>query len=130
VPLSREGGRGDFAVVRELLPYLRPYVARIVLSLGLILASKVATLFVPIALKGIVDQLDLKRSLLVLPVGLLLAYGASRIGVTLFTELRQVVFARVMARSSRQIAVKVFRHLHDLSLRFHLDRRTGGVARD
>ncbi len=123
-PLRRAGGRGDLAVVGELLPYLRPYLGRIILSLALILASKVATLFVPIALKGIVDQLNLDRSLLVLPVALLLAYGASRIGVTLFTELRQVVFARVMARSSRQIAVKVFRHLHDLSLRFHLDRRT------
>jgi ATP-binding cassette subfamily B protein len=128
--LRRAGGRGDLVVVGELLPYLRPYLGRIILSLALILASKVTTLLVPIALKGIVDELNLKRVLLVLPVGLLLAYGASRIGVTLFTELRQVVFARVMARSSRQLAVKVFRHLHDLSLRFHLDRRTGGVARD
>ena len=125
-----EGGRGDLAVVGELLPYLRPYLGRIILSLALILASKVATLLVPIVLKGLVDDLNLERALLVLPVGLLLAYGVSRIGVTLFTESRQVVFARVMARSSRQIAVKVFRHLHDLSLRFHLDRRTGGVARD
>src|SRR6266571_4094903 len=123
-------GRGDLAVVGELLPYLRPYLGLIVLSLGLILASKVATLLVPLVLKRLVDQLNLERSLLMLPVGLLLAYGASRVGVTLFTELRQVVFARVMARTSRQITVKVFRHLHDLSLRFHLDRRTGGVARD
>ncbi|HKB07954.1 MAG TPA: ABC transporter ATP-binding protein/permease [Candidatus Polarisedimenticolia bacterium] len=129
-PLRRAGGRGDLAVVSELLPYLKPYIGRIVLSLALIVASKIAILLVPIALKGIVDELNLKASLLILPVGLLLAYGASRIGVTLFTELRQVVFARVMARSSRQIGVKVFRHLHDLSLRFHLDRRTGGVARD
>src|SRR5262245_43472136 len=125
-----EGARGDLAVVGELLPYLRPYLGRIILSLALVLASKVATLLVPIVLKGLVDDLNLERALVVLPVGLLLAYGASRIGVTLFTESRQVVFARVMARSSRQIAVKVFRHLHDLSLRFHLDRRTGGVARD
>src|SRR5712691_9490964 len=123
-------GRGDLAVVGELLPYLRPYLGRIVLSLGLILASKLATLIVPLVLKRLVDQLNLERRLLVLPVGLLLAYGASRVGVTLFTELRQVVFARVMARTSRQITVKVFRHLHALSLRFHLDRRTGGVARD
>src|SRR6266581_3066068 len=123
-------GRGDLAVVGELIPYLRPYLGRIVFSLGLILASKVATLFVPLVLKRLVDQLNLERSLLVLPVGLLLAYGVSRVGVTLFTEFRQVVFARVMARTSRQITVKVFRHLHELSLRFHLDRRTGGVARD
>src|SRR6267142_2436549 len=127
---SARGGNGDFAVLGALLPYLRPYLGRIVLSLGLILVSKVATLLVPLALKQIVDRLNLERSLLVLPVALLLAYGASRIGVTLFTELRQVVFARVMARTSRQITVKVFRHLHDLSLKFHLDRRTGGVSRD
>ena len=130
LPRPSPGGEGDFAVIGALLPYLRPYLGRIVLSLGLILASKVATLLVPLALKQIVDRLNLERSLLVLPVALLLAYGASRIGVTLFTELRQVVFARVMARTSRQITVKVFRHLHDLSLKFHLDRRTGGVARD
>ncbi|HEU4403474.1 MAG TPA: ABC transporter transmembrane domain-containing protein, partial [Candidatus Polarisedimenticolia bacterium] len=127
-PLRR--GRGDLAVVSELLPYLKPYLGRIVFSLALIVLSKLATLYVPMALKKIVDQLNLGRSLLVLPVGLLLAYGAARVCVTLFTELRQVVFARVMARTSRQITVKVFRHLHDLSLRFHLDRRTGGVARD
>ncbi len=129
-PRPSHGGDGDFAVIGALLPYLRPYLGRIVLSLGLILVSKIATLLVPLALKQIVDQLNLERSLLMLPVALLLAYGASRIGVTLFTELRQVVFARVMARTSRQITVKVFRHLHDLSLKFHLDRRTGGVARD
>src|SRR5436189_2443994 len=73
-------GRGDLAVVGELLPYLRPYLGRIVLSLGLILASKVATLLVPLVLKRLVDRLNLERSLLVLPVGLLLAYGVSRVG--------------------------------------------------
>jgi len=123
-------GGGGFAVIGSLLPYLRPFVGRIVLALGLILASKVATLLVPLALKEIVDRLNVQPSLLLLPVGMLLAYGVSRIGVTMFGEVRQVVFARVMARASRRIAVKVFGHLHDLSLRFHLDRRTGGVARD
>jgi ATP-binding cassette subfamily B protein len=125
-----EGARGDFDVVRTLLPYLKPYRGRIVLSLLLILGSKLATLTVPLALKQIVDRLNVERTLLALPVALLLAYGAARISVTLFTETRQVVFARVMARAARQIGVKVFRHLHDLSLKFHLDRRTGGVARD
>jgi ATP-binding cassette subfamily B protein len=129
-PRPAAPGRGDYAVVGALLPYLRPYLGRIVLSLGLIVAAKIATLFVPLALKQIVDRLNVERSLMILPVALLLAYGAARIGMTLFTELRQVVFARVMARAARQIGVKVFRHLHDLSLRFHLDRRTGGVARD
>src|SRR4029077_20494953 len=91
---SARGGDGDFAVIGALLPYLRPYLGRIVLSLGLILAAKVATLLVPVVLKRLVDVLNLQHGLLVLPVGLLLAYGASRVGVTLFTELRQVVFAR------------------------------------
>ena len=130
-PVARPAGtRGDMAVIAELLPYLRPYRVRIVLALLLILAAKLVNLLVPFALKRIVDQLNLPLNLMTLPVALLLAYGAGRIGVTLFTELRQVVFARVMARASRQITLKVFRHLHALSLKFHLGRRTGGVARD
>ena len=104
-PAATGRGVGDFAVVGALLPYLRPYLGRIVLSLGLIIASKVATLFVPLALKQIVDRLNVERSLMILPVALLLAYGASRLCVTLFTEMRQVVFARVMGRAARQIAV-------------------------
>ncbi|MCC2658408.1 MAG: putative transporter permease/ATP-binding protein [Panacagrimonas sp.] len=122
--------RGDWAVVRDLIPWLRPYAGRIAFALGLILLAKLANLFVPVALKQLVDRLNVEPSLLVLPVGLLLAYGASRIGVTMFSELRQVVFARVMARASREITLRVFRHLHGLSLKFHLERRTGGVARD
>jgi len=130
-PVKRtEQVRGDFAVVADLLPYLRPYLGRILLALGLVLAAKLLNLLVPIILKHIVDDLNIEPSLMMLPVGLLLAYGATRIGVTLFTELRQVVFARVMARTSRQVTLRVFRHLHGLSLKFHLGRRTGGVARD
>jgi ATP-binding cassette subfamily B protein len=130
-PVERAAGsRGDLTVARELLPYLRPYVGRIALALLLIVGAKLANLAVPWVLKGIVDELNVEPSLLVLPVALLLAYGAARISVTLFTELRQVVFARVMARASREITLQVFRHLHSLSLKFHLGRRTGGVARD
>ncbi|HUD96967.1 MAG TPA: ABC transporter ATP-binding protein/permease [Woeseiaceae bacterium] len=131
MPLERASdARGDYTVVRELVPYLRPYIGRITLALLLIVAAKLTNLVVPFVLKAIVDRLNVEPSLLVLPVALLLAYGAARISVTLFTELRQVVFARVMARASREITLKVFRHLHALSLRFHLGRRTGGVARD
>ncbi|BBT15547.1 ATP-binding cassette subfamily B protein [Pseudomonas sp. SLBN-26] len=130
-PVARQANaRGDAAVIATLLPYLRPYTGRIAVALGLILAAKLVNLYVPMALKQIVDQLNVAPSLVVLPAGLLLAYGAARIGVTLFTELRQVVFARVMARASRQITLQVFQHLHGLSLKFHLGRRTGGVARD
>ena len=130
-PLARaQGRRGDWSVIASLLPYLRPYLGRIALALLMVLAAKLLNLYVPMALKQLIDRLNVPLTPLLLPVGLLLAYGASRIGVTLFTELRQVVFARVMARTSRQVTLQVFRHLHGLSLRFHLARRTGGVARD
>ena len=85
--------RSDSSVLAEFLPWLRPYVGRIALALALIVAAKLVNLCVPIALKQLVDRLNIAPNLLVLPVALLLAYGASRIGVTLFTELRQVVFA-------------------------------------
>lgn len=122
--------RGDLSVLRDLLPWLRPFAGRIGLALGLIVCAKLSNLLVPVALKQLVDRLNVPADALTLPVALLLAYGASRVGVTLFTELRQIVFARVMARASREITLRVFRHLHALSLRFHLERRTGGVARD
>jgi ATP-binding cassette subfamily B protein len=122
--------RSVMAVLREVLPYLRPYVGRICLALACLVAAKLANLGVPMVLKRLVDGLSVEPSLLVLPVALLLAYGASRLSVTLFTELRTIVFARVMARTSREVMLRVFRHLHALSLRFHLNRRTGGVARD
>ncbi len=122
--------RSFAAIMSQLLPFLRPYTGRILLALACLVLAKFANLGVPLILKRLVDSLNVEASLLVLPVGLLLAYGASRLSVTLFTELRTVVFARVMARSSREVMLRVFRHLHALSLRFHLNRRTGGVARD
>ncbi|MBW8311834.1 MAG: ABC transporter ATP-binding protein/permease [Rhizobium sp.] len=122
--------RSVTAVLRELLPFLKPYAGRILLALACLATAKFANLGVPLVLKELVDSLDVAPSLLVLPLGLLVAYGAARLSVTLFTELRTIVFARVMARSSRTVMLRVFRHLHALSLRFHLNRRTGGVARD
>lgn len=130
-PVERaEGARGELAAAAALLPYLKPYTGRILLALLLVLLGKLANLVVPWVLKELVDGLSIRDVALALPVGLLLAYGCSRLLVTLFTELRQVVFARVMARVARRVALQVFRHLHALSLRFHLARRTGGVARD
>jgi ATP-binding cassette subfamily B protein len=130
-PVARAASaRRESEVVRALLPYLTPYAGRIVGALGLIVLAKLANLLVPYAMKLLVDRLNVEPSLLVLPVALLVAYGTARIGTTLFQELRQVVFARVMARASRRITLEVFRHLHALSLKFHLARRTGGVARD
>jgi ATP-binding cassette, subfamily B, heavy metal transporter len=124
--------RKEWQVLRDLVPYLRPFAARILFALGLVILGKFTNLAVPLALKELVDALDVKDAplVLVMPVALLLAYGASRVTTTLLTELRQIVFARVMARVSRKVTLQVFRHLHALSLRFHLARRTGGVARD
>jgi ATP-binding cassette subfamily B protein len=122
--------RGDWRIVRSLLPYLWGYRWRIALALLFMLLAKLANVVVPLVLARLVDGLDVEPSLLVLPVALLLAYGAARLSTTLFTELRQVVFARVTARVARQVTLQVFEHLHRLSLRFHLARRTGGVARD
>jgi len=130
-PLARAvSARRESEVLRALVPYLTPYLGRIVLALSLIVLAKLAGMFVPYAMKLLVDELNIQPSLLVLPVALLIAYGTARISTTLFTELRQVVFARVMARAARRITLEVFRHLHALSLKFHLGRRTGGVARD
>jgi ATP-binding cassette subfamily B protein len=130
-PVARPStARSEWQVVRDLLPFLKPYSGRISLALAMVIAGKLANLTVPLVLKRLVDGLGVAHTMLVLPVALLIAYGASRISVTLFTELRQVVFARVMARVSRRVTLQVFRHLHALSLRFHLARRTGGVARD
>ncbi|MFP5383058.1 MAG: ABCB family ABC transporter ATP-binding protein/permease [Gammaproteobacteria bacterium] len=122
------------AVVATLLPFLKPWWVRIALALACLIAGKLAALTVPLTLKHLVDGLNLpadpQNIALVLPVGLLLAYGSARLAERVFNELRQIVFARVMARSARTVMLKVFRHLHGLSLRFHLDRRTGGVSRD
>ncbi len=128
----RKAPRKEWQALRDLAPYLKPFTARILLALGMVVVGKLTNLAVPLAMKHLVDALDIKGQpiLLVMPVALLLAYGASRITTTLFTELRQIIFARVMARVSRRVTLEVFRHLHALSLRFHLARRTGGVARD
>ena len=130
-PARERGTRlSDYGILRALVPYLRPHVARISIALGCLVIAKLLLLGVPQVMKRIVDALDVAPDVRVLPIVLLAAYGAARVGNSLFTELRQVVFARVMARTAREVTLKVFRHLHALSLRFHLDRRTGGVARD
>ena len=116
--------------LRRLGPYVWHYRTRVVIALLLLVASKVASVGVPIVLSWLVNHLNMKLTLLSVPLLLLAAYGALRISTSLFQEARQVVFARVLARTSREITLKVFWHLHALSLRFHLDRRTGGVARE
>lgn len=121
---------GDWRVLIRLGPFLRPYWGRITLALLCLISGKAAGLSVPLVLKALVDGLNVEASLLVVPVALLLAYGSARLSERVFNELRQIVFARVMARTTRTVVLQVFRHLHALSMQFHLNRRTGGVARD
>jgi ATP-binding cassette subfamily B protein len=126
--------RNDWAVIGTLMPYLWVYKWRVMAALLCLIGAKVANIGVPLVLKNIVDRLSIDPSnphaLLVLPLGALVAYGALRFSSTLFTELREFLFARVTQRAVRTIALKVFRHLHALSLRFHLNRQTGGMTRD
>lgn len=131
-PIARQ--RSDWSVVRTLLPYLWTYKWRVMLALGFLVGAKLANVGVPLVLKKLVDQMTISPShpqaMLVLPLGLLVAYGALRLATALFTELRELMFARVTQRAVRTIALQVFRHLHALSLRFHLNRQTGGMTRD
>jgi ATP-binding cassette, subfamily B, heavy metal transporter len=121
--------RGDWHTVRTLLPYLLAYRGRVFLALACLVLAKLANVGVPLVLKQIVDRLTAPAEL-VLPLALLAAYGAIRLSTTVFTELREFLFAKVTQRAVRTIALQVFRHLHALSLRFHLTRQTGGLTRD
>jgi len=131
LPAPANRGRGaDWGVIRHLLPYLWTYRGRVAVALLALVAAKVANVGVPILLKQIVDNLDPRTAMLAVPLALLVAYGALRLSTTVFTELREYLFAKVTQRSVRTIALEVFRHLHALSLRFHLARQTGGLTRD
>jgi ABC-type transport system involved in Fe-S cluster assembly fused permease/ATPase subunit len=126
--------RNDWTTIRTLLPYLWVYKWRVLAAMICLVGAKLANIGVPLVLKKIVDTLSINpanpHALLVLPLGALVAYGALRFSTTLFTELREFLFARVTQRAVRTIALRVFRHLHALSLRFHLNRQTGGMTRD
>ncbi|MET0981579.1 MAG: ABC transporter transmembrane domain-containing protein, partial [Telluria sp.] len=126
--------RSDWATLKTLFPYLWVYKWRVIAALGALIGAKMANVGVPLVLKQLIDQLAIDpahpQALLVLPIGALIAYGLLRLSTTVFTELREFLFARVTQRAVRTIALKVFRHLHALSLRFHLNRQTGGMTRD
>ncbi|SNX59778.1 ATP-binding cassette, subfamily B [Nitrosomonas ureae] len=122
--------RSNLKTIAALLPYLWEFKVRVVLALSLLVLAKLANVSVPLVLKEIVDALDQTRAELTLPIFLLLSYGVLRLCSTLFGELRDAIFAKVTQRAIRRIANKVFSHLHSLSLRFHLERQTGGVSRD
>jgi len=126
--------RSDWATLRRLLPYVWQWRWRVLVALSFLVAAKLANVGVPLVLKQLVDALDLKpgdpRSTLAVPVALLIAYGALRLSITAFTELREYLFYPVAARIARRVSLEAFEHLLALSLRFHLERQTGGVSRD
>ncbi len=117
-------------MLRSLFPYLWDYRGRVGLALLCLIIAKLANVGVPLLLKEIVDTLDQSKAMLMVPVFLLIGYGALRFSTTLFTELRDTVFAKVAQQAIRRVALEVFQHLHALSLRFHLERQTGGMTRD
>ncbi len=130
-PTSLPETTTDLGTLRELLPFLWNYRGRVVLALGFLVLAKVANVGVPLALKEIVDRLEPVEGIeLLLPLSFLLLYGALRLASALFNELRDSVFAHVRHGATRSVSVKVLEHLHRLSLRYHLERRTGGLSRD
>lgn len=140
-PAAAPGRRSDWATLQRLLPYLWTYKWRVAVALAFMVGAKAANVSVPLLLKELVDTMTPAvgratglapgmEGLLIVPVGLLLAYGALRFSTTLFTELRELIFAKATEGATRSIALQVFQHLHALSLRFHLERQTGGMTRD
>ncbi len=137
-PAAGTGQRSDWDTLKRFLPYLWPYRLRVSIALGFMIAAKVANVGVPLLLKILVDRMtpggghgaSAQMTMLVVPIGLIVAYGGLRVSTSLFTELRELIFARATEGVSRRISLQTFRHLHDLSLRFHLERQTGGMTRD
>ncbi len=126
--------RTDWATLRRLAPYLLEYRWRVLAALIFMVGAKLANVGVPVILKEMVDAMTPRLGPatlpLLVPVGLLLAYGLLRLSTSLFTELRELVFAKATHGAARSIALRTFEHLHALSLRFHLERQTGGMTRD
>ena len=126
--------RSDWDALKRLLPYLWDYKWRVLAALAFMVGAKLGSVGVPLLLKNLVDSMNIlpgnAQALLVVPAALLLGYGLLRLSTSLFTELRELVFAKATEGASRKISLEVFRHLHALSLRFHLERQTGGMTRD
>ncbi len=133
LPAPPPSERHDWQTVRTLFPYIWQWRGRVLLALACLVAAKLANVAVPLVFKDIVDGFapaSNAQSLLLAPIALIAAYGVLRFSVSLFTELRELLFIRVTQRAVRNIAIQVFEHLHQLSLRFHLERQTGGLTRD
>ena len=133
-PVSPAPARSDWDTLKRLFPYLWDYKWRVLAALTFMLFAKLGNVGVPLLLKNLVDTMNIKpgdaQALLVVPAALLLGYGLLRLSTSLFTELRELVFSKATEGASRKISLQVFRHLHALSLRFHLERQTGGMTRD
>lgn len=134
-PPDEKPGRNHLQTIRSLLPYLWPHGSlemrgRVSLAILLLIGAKITNVYVPILYKDAIDALtDPSMAIIVVPIGLLVAYGALRVLTVAFGELRDAVFAKVAERAIRTVSLRVFNHLHNLSLRFHLERRTGGLSR-
>lgn len=123
--------RSDWQTLKTLFPYLWQYKARVIIAMFCLVLAKIANVSIPLILKNVVDHLAARPdALLMVPVGLIIAYGALRLASTAFGELRDAVFAKVAQSAIRRVALETFNHLHKLSMRFHINRQTGGVTRD
>ncbi|NOX42964.1 MAG: ABC transporter ATP-binding protein/permease [Gammaproteobacteria bacterium] len=123
--------RSDFKNLRAVAPFLTDYIGRVIIALSCLILAKFANVGIPLALKEIIDALDIsKQNIIVLPIALLLGYGALRLGSALFNELRDSIFARVRYRAMRRLSARLLDHLYSLALRFHLERQTGAISRD
>jgi len=127
---TSSSSRADWRTMKTMLPYLLEFKGRVTIVVILLVLAKLTSVAIPLALKEIVDAMDKPKAMLAVPVVLVIGYGLLRLFSTLFGEIRDAVFAKVTQRSIRRVAIKVFAHLHNLSLRFHLERQTGGVSRD
>ncbi len=124
----------DAKTIKTLIPYVLKYPLRVTLAMSCLILAKVSNIGIPVVLKHLIDDLSLApndpKRYLIFPLSLILAYGLLRLTSSIFTELREFLFAKVTQNAIRQIAIEVFQHLHAMSLRFHLGRQTGGVSRD
>ncbi|MFN3984845.1 MAG: ABCB family ABC transporter ATP-binding protein/permease [Rhodocyclaceae bacterium] len=132
LPGPEPSERRDWQTLKSLFPYIWAYKGRVLFALACLIGAKAANVTVPVVFKHLVDTLSItpEQAFIVVPAALLLAYGVLRFSTSLLTELRELLFARVTQQAVRHIALRVFRHLHALSLRFHLERQTGGLTRD
>ena len=122
----------NWRVVKQVLPYLLEFKTRVIFAIGCLVLTKLASVYLPFILKDLVDTLDKTETsqLVIVPFGLVAAYGLVRLSIVLFAEIRDTLFGKVTERAIRRIGLKVFKHLHNLELAFHLERQTGGLSRD